>query len=123
MAGYNTVWETLSYGKPCLLAPRVSPRREQWIRAQRLAELGLVDVIPPEQVNAAAIAQWLGREASCSTSAREVLDMGGIARLPHLLNELLSGRETTIAGSAGSVPSAEVATIAGAEGGAPHARA
>jgi predicted glycosyltransferase len=37
MAGYNTVVEVLSAGKPALLVPRDRPRLEQRIRAERVA--------------------------------------------------------------------------------------
>ncbi len=46
MGGYNTVCETLSLGKPSLIIPRETPRMEQRIRAQVLAERGLVRFIP-----------------------------------------------------------------------------
>jgi predicted glycosyltransferase len=128
MGGYNTVWEVLSYGKPCLLAPRVAPRREQWIRARRLADLGLVDVIAPDDLSAAAVSKWLARAPSVTRSARDVLDMGGMARLPHLLSELLSGGGGDGTDSTGPAPAAngitqEVLNGVSAGGGAHHARA
>lgn len=45
MAGYNSTLEALSAGVRAVLVPRRSPRREQAIRASRLASLGLVDVV------------------------------------------------------------------------------
>jgi len=48
MGGYNTFCEILSLDKRALIVPRVRPREEQLIRARRAAELGLVDVILPE---------------------------------------------------------------------------
>lgn len=42
MAGYNSVAELLQARVPAVLLPRTFPRREQAIRAQRLAALGLV---------------------------------------------------------------------------------
>ena len=42
MGGYNTFCEILSFGKPALLVPRTEPRLEQYLRAERAAELGLV---------------------------------------------------------------------------------
>lgn len=45
MAGYNSVVEALSVGCRPILMPRRAPRREQAIRACRLASLGLADVI------------------------------------------------------------------------------
>jgi len=49
MGGYNTYCEILSFDKPALIVPRVQPREEQLIRATRAAELGLVDMLLPEQ--------------------------------------------------------------------------
>lgn len=45
MAGYNSTIEALSAGLRAVLVPRRSPRREQAIRASRLASLGLADVV------------------------------------------------------------------------------
>ena len=45
MAGYNSTIETLAAGVRPVLVPRRSPRREQAIRASRLASLGLADVV------------------------------------------------------------------------------
>jgi predicted glycosyltransferase len=49
MGGYNTYCEILSFDKPALIVPRVAPREEQLLRARRASELGLVDMLPPEQ--------------------------------------------------------------------------
>ena len=57
MAGYNSTVEALTAGIRPILVPRRSPRREQAIRASRLAAMGLADVI---DVGAdAAEAAWL----------------------------------------------------------------
>ncbi|MEM7021750.1 MAG: glycosyltransferase [Pseudomonadota bacterium] len=45
MGGYNTFCEILSFGKPALIVPRVVPRREQFLRATRAAQLGLVHML------------------------------------------------------------------------------
>lgn len=54
MAGYNSTFEALAAGLRPVLVPRRSPRREQAIRASRLAALGLADVVdetaPVEEV-------------------------------------------------------------------------
>ena len=49
MGGYNTYCEILSFDKPALIVPRVQPREEQLIRARRAAELGLIDMLLPEE--------------------------------------------------------------------------
>lgn len=50
MGGYNTTTELLAAGKPALIVPRVEPRVEQLIRAERLAALGLVEMIHPDDL-------------------------------------------------------------------------
>ncbi len=50
MGGYNSVLETLSYGKRAVVVPRVFPRREQWLRATAFARHGLLEVIEPRDL-------------------------------------------------------------------------
>ena len=42
MGGYNTFCEILSFDKRAVIVPRTKPRLEQWIRASRAEQLGLV---------------------------------------------------------------------------------
>jgi predicted glycosyltransferase len=51
MGGYNTYCEILSFDKPALIVPRMRPREEQLIRARRAAELGLIDMLLPEEAD------------------------------------------------------------------------
>jgi predicted glycosyltransferase len=55
MGGYNTFCEILSFDKPALIVPRTAPRLEQFIRASRAAELGLVSMLPDDQGHDPAI--------------------------------------------------------------------
>src|SRR6202012_4099657 len=48
MGGYNTFCEILSFDKPALILPRTVPRLEQYIRATRATELGLVTMLTDE---------------------------------------------------------------------------
>ena len=45
MGGYNTFCEVLSLNKRALIVPRTEPRLEQFIRASRAADLGLVSML------------------------------------------------------------------------------
>jgi predicted glycosyltransferase len=90
MGGYNTVCELLSFRKHALIVPRVTPRSEQLIRAQRMHDLGVVDLLHPSEVTPQALARWIA--APNGTPALHEIDMNGLARLPHLLNELLAAR-------------------------------
>ncbi|MGE0745095.1 MAG: glycosyltransferase family protein [Rhodospirillales bacterium] len=60
MGGYNTFCEILSFDKPALIVPRTVPRLEQYIRAKRADEIGLVKMLVddekrPPQVMATAL--------------------------------------------------------------------
>lgn len=57
MGGYNTTFEALGAGARPIIVPRRNPRREQVIRASRLATLGLADVVD-SGVDGAEVA-WL----------------------------------------------------------------
>jgi predicted glycosyltransferase len=45
MGGYNTFCEILSFDKRALIVPRMRPRLEQYIRAAKAQELGLVQML------------------------------------------------------------------------------
>lgn len=89
MGGYNTVSEILAFEKSALVVPRVSPRQEQWIRAQRFSELGLLDVLHPQQLDSAALSRWLARRPSPLPRARRLIDLDGARRLPRLVRSIL----------------------------------
>ena len=89
MGGYNTVCEVLSFDKRALIVPRVRPGREQWIRAERMRALGLIDVLHPDHLSPAALAEWLARDLGPRPPSRDRLDLSGLARIPVMLSELL----------------------------------
>jgi predicted glycosyltransferase len=90
MAGYNTACEILSLARRALLVPRVRPRREQLIRAERLCALGLVDMLHPRRLSARALGAWLAAAGAAPAGAQ--LDMGALTRLPELVRALVSGQ-------------------------------
>jgi predicted glycosyltransferase len=90
MGGYGTTCEILSFEKHALIVPRVRPRREQFIRAERLAQLGLVEIVHPDQVSPERISEWLSRELGAPPPARSRLDFDGLGRVPQLVEELLA---------------------------------
>lgn len=92
MGGYNTVTELLSLGRRTLIVPRVKPRREQWIRAQRLAALDLVDCLHPDDLGPAALGRWLAEALPPPAPARERIDFDGLSRVPELAARLVAER-------------------------------
>ncbi len=89
MGGYNTICEVLSFEKHALIVPRVDPEPEQWIRAQRLRDMGLLDVLHPAELSPQALTGWLARDLGPPPASRSRVDLGGLARIPGLLAELL----------------------------------
>jgi predicted glycosyltransferase len=49
MGGYNSVCELLAARRPALVVPRVSPRREQLIRAEALSARGMLRMVHPDE--------------------------------------------------------------------------
>jgi len=91
MGGYNTVCEVLSFRKRALIVPRVGPRREQSIRAERLKNLGLVDTLEAEDLTAEAVSQWLARDLPPLEIEGRV-NFDGLDRLQALVQEVLALR-------------------------------
>jgi predicted glycosyltransferase len=70
MGGYNTVCELLSSGKRGIVIPRAEPVAEQWIRAERMARLGLFSVIHPRDLTPTVLAKAVGSELDTNADAR-----------------------------------------------------
>jgi predicted glycosyltransferase len=93
MGGYNTFCEILSFDKPALIVPRTAPRLEQYIRAQRAAELGLVAVLSDDdnhdpRTMAAALLQLSQQPRPSSVVVPGLLD--GMASVNRLAQKWLS---------------------------------
>jgi predicted glycosyltransferase len=91
MGGYNTSCEVLSLGIPALVVPRVTPRVEQLLRAERFRALGLADMLHPKRLTPEAISDWLAR-GPAHASTRWRVDLDGLSRLPLLAEEALASR-------------------------------
>jgi predicted glycosyltransferase len=90
MGGYNSVCEILAHRKRALIVPRIKPRQEQWIRAQRLEALGLVDVLHPDKLSSDQLHHWMATADPCPIELAGKIDLDGYARLPHLLRALIT---------------------------------
>ncbi len=89
MGGYNTTCELLSFQKRSLIIPRIKPRKEQLIRAERLQALGLIDVLHPLRLKPAALTDWLMQELP-PPQVRNCVDLNGLTRIPQFLDEILT---------------------------------
>lgn len=90
MAGYNSTMEVLALDKRVMLVPRVTPRAEQWLRASRLAELGLVHCLHPDALSPATISHWLAAETPSRKRSHDILDFGGLDRVAQQVTEMLA---------------------------------
>lgn len=92
MAGYNSTYEALAGGIRPILLPRRSPRREQAIRASRLASLGLADVLD-DDTTPSELAWLLGQDRTSDPerAARIGVRLDGAERAADLIRHLAEG--------------------------------
>jgi predicted glycosyltransferase len=103
MGGYNTFCEILSFNKRALIIPRTRPRMEQFIRASRAQELGLVKMLEDDGKRDAEIMGKALRELPYQNRPRDVIVPGlleGLDNVNRLVEPWLS--EPTMAREAGS---------------------
>ncbi|AJC81683.1 glycosyltransferase family protein (plasmid) [Rhizobium sophoriradicis] len=100
MGGYNTYCEILSFDKPALIVPRVKPRQEQLLRAKRASELGLVDMLLPEQsVDPTIMAEALKRLPSRLPPSKSGSNMHleGLDHISQTVGRWIDGRASHLA--------------------------
>ena len=85
MGGYNTVSAILSHQKNAMIVPRTSPRVEQWIRAKRLAKLGLITMQDPRNISADTIADYLLGDGTVLETVRTTINLDGLENLTRQL--------------------------------------
>lgn len=94
MGGYNSTLEAVSFAKPALIVPRVRPRQEQWLRADRMSALGLLDVLHPDELSPEKLGTWLARQHD-NPRPSDVVDLGGLPRIVEFLTERQASRLLT----------------------------
>ncbi|MGH6924078.1 MAG: glycosyltransferase family protein [Propylenella sp.] len=92
MGGYNTFCEILSMDKRALILPRTMPRAEQFIRAARAEELGLVSMLLPDDTTeprqmAEALRALLNRRRPSKVHIPGLLD--GLSVINSLVDQYL----------------------------------
>lgn len=96
MGGYNTYCEILSFDKPALVVPRVNPREEQLIRATRASELGLVEMLAPEESRQplvlSKVLKALPHRAPPSKTS-QALGLEGLPHISQIVSDLLDSRK------------------------------
>lgn len=97
MGGYNTYCEILSFDKPALIVPRTQPREEQLIRARRAAEIGLIDMLLPDEaedpMRLAAKLKELPKRRPPSESVPGGFTLEGLPNISRIVGDWLIERE------------------------------
>ena len=94
-AGYNICAELLAHAHRALLIPRVVHREEQLIRARRLAEMGLVEFLHPEQASSSALTEIVSKLLAQTESPLErcreagAVPLDGAERMAEFLLSLM----------------------------------
>ncbi len=95
-AGYNSISQILEAGKRAIIIPRILHRNEQLIRAKRLAELGIVSMIHPDDVNAdslySQVSAQLRSESEPLTEARKnsIVKLDGADRVVEFFQNIFT---------------------------------
>ncbi|MCA9060773.1 MAG: hypothetical protein KDA85_19810, partial [Planctomycetaceae bacterium] len=87
MGGYNSVAAILSFAKPALIVPRIRPRREQWIRAERLRNLGWTSVVSPDGLKPGIIRRWLETD-DVARPDRSAVNLNGLKTIGERLMDM-----------------------------------
>lgn len=84
MGGYNTFCEILSFNKPGVIIPRTKPRLEQYIRASRAQELGLMSLLNDDGVRDASLMITTLRQLPQQNAPSDVVLPGLLDGLPNI---------------------------------------
>lgn len=91
MGGYNTVCEVLALRKRAVVVPRVKPVEEQWIRAERMARLGLFTALHPDTLSPRRLADAVVAElARDNVLPLHRVDLDGLGRVAEALRGLVA---------------------------------
>lgn len=99
MGGYNTVCELLSLERPSLIVPRVTPRKEQLIRAEALERRGLVRMLHPDDLSPSRLLAAVTDLLDHPPVASGTVAMGGVPAVAAELSKLLGAEGLSNAGA------------------------
>lgn len=89
MAGYNTCMNLLTTGTPALVLPfNGNNNEEQTIRANKLEQLGVVNVLRDGELVPATLAEKILRVGKQTNSAKPKLDLSGATTTAELIKQL-----------------------------------
>jgi predicted glycosyltransferase len=92
MGGYNTVCELLANGRRAVVVPRVVPGQEQLLRAERMAQRGLLTMLHPHEATPHTLLQALRAEFAALAAGkpqRRMTSMQGLEQVSAALRAWL----------------------------------
>jgi predicted glycosyltransferase len=88
MGGYNSLAESVFFGKRPIVVPRVPGSEEQVLRAEGFARLGLATVVGPDPLTASELWQAIDGELSRTDSPAPTLAFDGLEQIARELARL-----------------------------------
>jgi predicted glycosyltransferase len=88
MGGYNSLAESVFFGKRPIVVPRVPGSEEQVLRAEGFARLGLATVVGPDPLSASALWQAIDGELSRADFPAPTLAFDGLDQIARELARL-----------------------------------
>jgi len=88
MGGYNSLAESVFFGKRPIVVPRVPGSEEQVLRAEGFARLGLATVVGPDPLTASELWQAIDGELSRTDSPTPTLAFDGLEQIARELARL-----------------------------------
>jgi predicted glycosyltransferase len=95
MGGYNTVCEILSARVRAVVIPRIFPRQEQYIRAQRLAACGLIRMLLPIALTPQKLADAVRTALLSCPAPPDSISLDGGRRAAAIISSRLSSHSAT----------------------------
>ena len=92
MAGYNSICEIASAGRPAVIVPRVRPRKEQLLRARAASSRGVGRMIHPSDLTPRRLLVEVNRILDRPPAGPLALPLGGLGRASQEIEALLDGK-------------------------------
>ena len=93
MAGYNTVCDIMSYRRRSVVVPRERPSREQSLRAERLREWGVAEVVRGDELRRKGLANAIERALTRRAIPPAPVPLAGLERAVEVFDDVCNGRQ------------------------------
>lgn len=104
MGGYNSTCELAYSGARALIVPRVFPRKEQLVRARKLAARGAIRMLAPDDATPEALMRTTQAVlVGARPQRRWGLNLGGLDNISRALDRLLAEPRTRVVAARGVV--------------------